>query len=339
MCGYARRHIGGKELREFVNLIGMPDLFKDHPDEVLLQHFYPAFGGAASRQINELIIRENGEVKTVDATWWFDCKEVDGELIVNNHQTTFNARNLASPYWKGAIRHHRAVVLATALGEGKEVNGKNRHYFMEGESPILLGAVYRSFPNGLYSTAIITRDAHPRLEQFHDKACPLFLPPDPDFLKLWLGDEPETNPAIANLLDAPKVFGWLKVKPVKTFKDAVATGSTETLISDLAYSAREKIIKSILKWLPLSEQLINSLSKNEFLVVIRWKPISGDTVVTDIHLGPELIKTIERSLEKNEPEQMERYLEKVEDYVVMMAESFEGHDARPWDLSAEILEG
>jgi hypothetical protein len=67
-----------------------PDLFPEH--------FYPAFGGAASRRITGMIIQEEGELKSVDATWWFDCQEVDGELVVNNKRTTFNARNLTSPY-------------------------------------------------------------------------------------------------------------------------------------------------------------------------------------------------------------------------------------------------
>ena len=168
---------------------------------------------------------------TVDATWWFDCHEVEGELVVNNKRTTFNARNLSSPYWKGAIRHHRGITLVTAIGEGKEIDGKNRHFFVEGKSPILLGTVYRKFPCGLYSTAVITRDAHLRFEPYHDKAFPLMLPPDPQFLRLWLGTEPETHPEIAQLLENPKIFTTLKT-PVKTFKDAKPLGDTVELDRD-----------------------------------------------------------------------------------------------------------
>ena len=232
MCGYARRHISNHDLSEFVKAIGMMRLYEDRVEPDGPQHFYPAFGGAASRQIRGLIINEDHQVKTVDATWWFDCAEQDGQLIVNNARTTFNARNLVSPYWKAAIRHKRAIVLCTALGEGKAVAGKNRHYFMEGETPLLLGAVYRSFPNNLYSTAIITRDAHPRFDAYHDKAFPLFLPPDPQFLKIWLSDAPESNPVIADLLERPRVFNRLKVTAVKTFKDAVPTSSPEYLEPD-----------------------------------------------------------------------------------------------------------
>lgn len=233
MCGYVRRHISNRELIEFMRAMGLIELFSDRQDPGGPEHFYPAFGGAAAKQIKGLIINEGGRLKTVDATWWFECHEREGKLIVDNTRTTFNARNLVSPYWKGAIRHRRAIAVGTAIGEGKEIAGKKYSYFMESDTPILLGAVYRSYPNDLYSTAIITRDAHPRFAAYHDKAFPLFLPPDPELLKIWLSDVPESHPAIAHLLEAPRVYNHLKVTPVKTFKDAVAIGVPAHIVPDL----------------------------------------------------------------------------------------------------------
>jgi putative SOS response-associated peptidase YedK len=232
MCGYIRRHISNKDLNEFVKSIELLGMIKEHSEDVEIEHFYPAFGGAASRQIKDLIIQTDNFVRSVNATWWFECSERNGELIVNNSLTTFNARNLTSPYWKSAIKHKRGVVVGTALGEGKNVNGKNIHYLMEGVTPILLGAVYKSYPNGLYSTAIITRDSHARFDEYHDKAFPLFLPPDPEFLRLWLSDAPETHPSIAELLEKPQVFNQLKVTPVKTLKGGNPTGPSTLLEPD-----------------------------------------------------------------------------------------------------------
>jgi putative SOS response-associated peptidase YedK len=232
MCGYARRHISNRDLNKFMEFVKLMDIHHSSPPGEELQHFYPAFGGAASRQIKSMIIQEDGKLKSVDATWWFDCQEVDGDLIVNNKRTTFNARNLTSPYWKGAIRHNRGIAIVTAIGEGKVIGKKNHQYFVEGEEPLLLGTVYRRFPNGHYSTAVITRDAHARFEDYHDKAFPLMLPPDPEFLALWLGEEPETHPAIAHLLENPRIFTGLKITPVKTFKDAVPVGETIHLEPD-----------------------------------------------------------------------------------------------------------
>lgn len=234
MCGYGRRHISNADLIEFVRTLELAEAFRNMPlplDNVL-EHFYPAFGGAASRRITSMIIQEEGKLISVDATWWFDCQEVDGALVVNNKRTTFNARNLASSYWKGAIRHNRGIALFTGIGEGKVIDGKNRHFLVEGEQPLLMGTVYRKFPAGHYSTAIITRDSHSKFDTYHDKAFPLFLPLNPEFLKLWLGDEPETHPQIAHLLENPKVFNDLKITPVKTFKDAKAIGEVEYLGPD-----------------------------------------------------------------------------------------------------------
>lgn len=242
MCGYARRHISTVDLIEFMKSI---ELLANYQFELPLDelvHFYPAWGGAAWKQIKDLIIREDGEIKTVDATWWYACKEAGDQLVVDNKLTTFNARNLHQKYWTRGIRHHRAIVLATAIGEGKDeeikdedgnvIKTKKHSYFVEGETPLLIGAVYRKYENNLYSTAIITRDEHPRFSPYHSKAFPLFLPADAKFLRLWLSDEPETHPAIAHLLENPRIFNTLKVTEVKTFKDAVAKGETITLAPD-----------------------------------------------------------------------------------------------------------
>jgi putative SOS response-associated peptidase YedK len=231
MCGYARRHVRAETLKD------MNDLFREYESTYTIldrgiMHFYPAFGGAASRELKGLLIRENGKNRFVDATWWFDCQEEGDNLRVNNSRTTFNARNLTSPYWKGAIRHHRGVLMVTGIGEGKAIDGKNRHYLVESDQPIFLGCVYRPFKNGRYSSAIITRDSHPRFEPYHDKAFPLMLPNDKKFLELWLSDAREDDPAIADLLAHPAIFNDLKITHVKTFKDAKALAEPEFVAAD-----------------------------------------------------------------------------------------------------------
>lgn len=78
MCGYARRHIKTVDLIEFTKTIGLVKAhqFDDVSDELL--HFRPAFGGAAYQQIKDLIVREDGQLKAVDATWWYERKEEEG---------------------------------------------------------------------------------------------------------------------------------------------------------------------------------------------------------------------------------------------------------------------
>jgi putative SOS response-associated peptidase YedK len=148
------------------------------------------------------------------------------------YKQTFNARNLHLDFWRDAIESHRAIVIATGIGEGKEINGKDEHFLVISKRLMLLGAVYQKFPSGKYSCAVITRDEHFRFEPYHDKAFPLFLPYSLEFLKIWLSKANHNHPQIARLLAAPKIFSDLKITPVKTFKGEVPTGPTEFLKAD-----------------------------------------------------------------------------------------------------------
>ncbi|MGS2721264.1 SOS response-associated peptidase family protein [Paraglaciecola aestuariivivens] len=198
------------------------------------KRYYPAFGQDSSRTI-DIVIEEEQQLKQVSATWWFDCSYSDGGLAVGN-RTTFNARNLDSPYWRHAVMHQRAIVLATGLGESKKV-GKTKHqYYMQSDDVFVLGALYQKFPNGQYSCAVITRDAHEKMQPYHDKAFPGFLPPDDGFLKLWLSKNVQQHSAIEQVLAVPTLYPNLQVQRVKTYKDKVPFRSFEPvfLASDLS---------------------------------------------------------------------------------------------------------
>jgi putative SOS response-associated peptidase YedK len=237
MCGYLRRHIKPRTLKEFLELLGLKsygvDWEDNHPaiDEPVLEHFYPAFGGDVNKTIKGLLIKEGGELKLVDATWWYHAEEVDGQLVLGPRRT-FNARRLYINFWRDAIQHHRAIAIVTGLGEGKKVDGKDKHFLVTSERLMLLGAVYKKFPSGKYTCAIITRDEHPRFKPYHDHAFPLFLPPNLEFLNRWLSDIGDDDPDIAQLLASRRIFSDLTIKPVKTFKGEVATGPTEYLKAD-----------------------------------------------------------------------------------------------------------
>lgn len=193
---------------------------------------YPAFGSDISKRI-PLLIQENGDFKQVNAVWWFDGFDKDGKTKLGN-RTTFNARNLSSPYWKSALNKNRGIILASELGESKLV-GKTKHqYMMRSPQPFFLGALYKKLNNGDYCCAIITRDSHPKMEPYHDKAFPLFLPLDIAFTHLWLGHVDATHPSIEALLKRPKLFPSLHVQRVKTYKDKKPIGNIQAnLISDI----------------------------------------------------------------------------------------------------------
>lgn len=135
MCGYIRRVTDSPEVGQLLEEIGLGDLvqplFSRSPTG--MEQFYPAFGGDPGRQIRGLIIQQNGKPTLVDATWWFDCT-ARGDRLEVGKRTTFNARNLDSPFWTGPLRHHRGIVLATGIGESKKVNGR-KHPVSDGRNP------------------------------------------------------------------------------------------------------------------------------------------------------------------------------------------------------------
>jgi putative SOS response-associated peptidase YedK len=229
MCGYVRRDTGSKTMREYYAGVQVPLEWKrGEGEQPELEHFYAAFGGNVNRRIKGMIVRGQVGAELVSPTWWYDCTEVKGELVVGE-RTTFNARNLESSYWRGGIRHFRGIAVASAIGEGKDIDGKSVHYLMSSAAPILLGTIYRQFPNGEYSCAVITRDSQPGFDKYHEKAFPLMLPNDSELLNLWLADVPETEPMIAHLLANPKVFNDLEVVRVKTLRGGVPMGEVEFL--------------------------------------------------------------------------------------------------------------
>jgi putative SOS response-associated peptidase YedK len=199
----------------------------------MFKRYYPAFGQDPNKTI-DIVIEENGELKQVAATWWFDCSDSFEGLHVGT-RTTFNARNLESLYWQDALHYNRAIVLATGIGESKVV-GKTKHqYYMQSDEVFVLGALYRKFSEGRYSCAVITRDAHPKMEPYHDKAFPGFLPNNDEFLKLWLSKSVHQHQEIDKVLNLATLYPTLKVQRVKTYKDKVPYQSFNPVVltSDL----------------------------------------------------------------------------------------------------------
>jgi putative SOS response-associated peptidase YedK len=229
MCGYIdddREKPGSFRLfsERYISRVG---------DSKSLRRYYPAFGQDPERKI-DLIIEEDNELKSVQATWWYDCFDSPSGFTVGRN-TTFNARALEKPYWQEPLHNGRGIVIATGIGESKLV-GKTKHqYYMQSKEPFVLGALYKKHQSGHYSCAVITRDAHPKMESYHDKAFPCFLPPEPEFIKLWLSKDIQNHSEIDFVLAHPALYPTLKVQRVKTYKDKVPLKSFEPVIlnSDL----------------------------------------------------------------------------------------------------------
>lgn len=234
MCGYIRRVTDNAYVKALLISVGLDDVVAEFSSTSQgIQHFYPAFGGDANKTIDKLIINERGKLKVVNATWWFDCEAVGDGLRVGD-RTTFNARNLASSYWRKALHTQRALVVATGLGESQMVQGKKHQYLMEGATgAFLLGALYRSFENGLYACAVITRPASAKFAQYHDKAMPLFIPHNSDLVSQWLDPKVSRSDAIDQLLDHSALSIDLRVTRVSTYKSAYCDFLSDTIEADL----------------------------------------------------------------------------------------------------------
>lgn len=224
MCGYVERDLDGRDspLRE---VLQAQLLLKIQSRG--LERFYPAFGGS-QKSITDVIINPAGEVKTVDAVWWYDCKP-DWDNLVPQAKYGFNARHLNYPIWQDALRHRRAIVLATGIGEARQRD--KAKFLMRSDEVFALGALYNSYPNGRYSVTIITRNPHPRFSEYHEKALPFFLPMDQEFIKLWLDPSVECHPEIDHELGNPKLRPTFHVQQVKTYSKPTDT-ETVTLNRD-----------------------------------------------------------------------------------------------------------
>lgn len=234
MCGFIQRITDSPDVIALLEEVGLTQtipLFVNESSTSNVINFYPAFGKAAERQITNIIVSSDS---TIDATWWFDAKPVGNTLEVGN-RTTFNARNLDSPYWGKFIRERRAIVVATAVGESNPLGKGKSHYLMKPKSgALLIGALYRRFSNGLFSCAVVTRPPIDGFSQYHEKSIPCFLPHDSHAINAWLTTDKHgsLNDEVEYILNNPRIYTDLEVTRVKTFKSAQAMGEVNILKAD-----------------------------------------------------------------------------------------------------------
>lgn len=217
MCGYFGNLHESPAVVDLMNQLGLP-LPYPHGQ------FYPR------RLAPGLVTMPAGQstAQVSPALWWYQLDFKNETAVINEKITSFNARDLQKPLWRHAIKHRRALVFATELGESQD---KNR-YLMRSKEGFALGALFKDWPDGTRSFAIITRPPHPRFSKYHEKSTPLFLPLDIAFLSEWLSPEVQQSDAIDAILDQPGITTDLEVTPVKTYKHADACGETQLLKKD-----------------------------------------------------------------------------------------------------------
>lgn len=221
MCGHIQRmadHPMVKILLEVLNIqLDLP---------LRSGNFYP--GGT----LDGVIIDQQKKRRSIEAVWWF---LLDEHGKPDYRFATFNARHLDSKLWKSPIHHHRCAIIATGIGESKGEGKAKQSFLMQADEPFLLGGVYRAYRVGgelTFGVSVITRDPHPRFSQYHDKAVPLFLPADTEFIGRWLDPEVTDLSEFSEVLERPRIRVDLQVTPVQSTKKLIALGEAERLEKD-----------------------------------------------------------------------------------------------------------
>jgi putative SOS response-associated peptidase YedK len=227
MCGYIE--VNGEQ--HSIMLFSEHEIVNQFTSR-LFKRYYPDFGQDPNKTI-DIVIEENGELKQVAAARWFDYSDSFEGLRVGT-RTTFNARNLDSSYWQCALQ-------ITGLLYWIKGSVSQKLWVKQSINTICKAKKYLYLARCRVNLAmkdiavVITRDAHPKMEPYHHKAFPCFLPNDDQFLQRWLSQSVQQHPEINKELNFPTLYPTLKVQRVKTYKDKVHYQSFSPVIlhSDL----------------------------------------------------------------------------------------------------------
>jgi len=220
MCGFIGRVSDSPHVKALMAILGLDTM------ELQGGQFRPR--GA----LLDVLISRDGQLATIDGSWWYALQREGQRWLPNAKITSFNARDLSKPRWAEALATRRGIVFCDSIGERHQQS--NTQYLMQGPQGLALAALYKPYvtEQGLhYGVTIITRDPHPRLSAYHEKACPLFLPPRRDALLAWL-DPSTASEEIDALSGRAQLHYPLACTPVKTYVRGEALGPTVVLPAD-----------------------------------------------------------------------------------------------------------
>jgi putative SOS response-associated peptidase YedK len=156
----------------------------------------PPFGDIYPGKAAPVLRRENGELSLDVMTWGFPGPQATGGRPVTN------VRNLASPFWRSALRDpaRRCLVPVTRFCEwtaepDPETNRKRKVWFGHLDQPVFAFAgIWRPGDETPFM-AFLTCQPNETVGAVHPKAMPVMLNPD-DFGR-WLNNEHEDACSLA----------------------------------------------------------------------------------------------------------------------------------------------
>ena len=157
------------------------------------------------------IVRQTQNVRVIsDAIWWL---LLDGKTLKPNYRyTSFNSRydKLNSPRSVSYKPYLESRCITPASGFVEGFGDKKTYFQIEPiQGAIAFGGLYKEWQNQetgelVYSTAIITLAAHPKLQLIHPKSMPLMLPyHDRKLIDRWLDPDFKQVEAFQYLLTPP----------------------------------------------------------------------------------------------------------------------------------------
>jgi putative SOS response-associated peptidase YedK len=144
-----------------------PELIMPEPETIPPPELFP-------KRLGWVVRKENGVRRLDVMTWGFPPPPTSRAPVTN-------VRNLASPFWKGALKNpdRRCLVPVTDFCEWSgEKGSKREHWFSLPSSPLFAFAgVWRPTEEGR-AFAFLTCEPNPLVAPIHPKAMPVVLHPE-----------------------------------------------------------------------------------------------------------------------------------------------------------------
>ncbi|WP_100657391.1 SOS response-associated peptidase family protein [Alteromonas flava] len=160
-----------------------------------------------------ILLQDQIQPRWCSATWWLLLDKVRNEdgssSFKPSRYTSFNTRsdklNVKGSAGYHSFRQQRCLVMVTGFGESQKTAEGVQYTDFRAEAGhcIVLGGLYRKWPQGQVSFSIITTPAHPKIAHYHQKASPLMLPQSVETLLPWLDPTFSDVEYFAALLEQP----------------------------------------------------------------------------------------------------------------------------------------
>lgn len=145
--------------------------------EVVSEEVYPASPNKVETSYPGTVVVHDGDGWALDAMAWGIVTTLKGAKGQPVKKAVTNVRNLASPFWKGAIASpaQRCLVPFSRFAEPKAGAGREEWWFTVKDRPVAYFAGIWRLSEGIPRFAFLTCEPNPLVAPLHAKAMPVIL--------------------------------------------------------------------------------------------------------------------------------------------------------------------